>query len=125
MNRSELARVVALLSAAYPNAQISVATSEVYEEFLADLEARHVLAAVRRLVNISKFLPTIAEIRETARDELHEELETERRQRERALAKAAPPPLDRKESAAGAREVLRAILGGMDESFSGAEESEP
>jgi hypothetical protein len=63
MTKIEAAKLVAMLLQAYPNAQISPATSQTYELHLADLEAVGALEAVNRLIRTSKWLPTIAEIR--------------------------------------------------------------
>lgn len=66
MRRSEAAKLVATLSAAWRDAPISEATSEVYEAMLADLDFGIAQEAVHRLINTSKWLPTVAEIRATA-----------------------------------------------------------
>lgn len=68
MRRSEAAKLVAMLSAAYRDAAISDATSELYETMLADLEFAVTQQAVARLICTSKWLPTVAEIRATAAD---------------------------------------------------------
>jgi len=65
---AEAAKSVAVLAAAYPNARSSSATFQVYEEMLADLDFDLVKRAISRLVCTSKFLPTIAEIREASAD---------------------------------------------------------
>jgi hypothetical protein len=64
MNRSEAAKLVALLQAAYPNFTTSEATASVYETLLRDLDADVAKAAIERLICTSRFMPTIAEIRE-------------------------------------------------------------
>jgi hypothetical protein len=66
MKRSEAAEVVAMLVAAYPNAKTCASTSQVYETMLADLDAAVARAAVTRLIATSRFMPTIAEVREAA-----------------------------------------------------------
>ena len=64
MKKSECAQIVAMLFAAYPQSKGSESTSAVYEEHLADLDFAATKAAIGRLLKSSKFLPTIAEIRE-------------------------------------------------------------
>jgi len=68
MTPAEAAKSVAVLAAAYPNARSSPATFQVYEEMLGDLDFELVKRAISRLVCTSKFLPTIAEIREASAD---------------------------------------------------------
>lgn len=63
MKKSEVAELVMMLLAAYPNARTSSATSQVYEAMLADLDAGQARAAVQRLIAASRFMPTVAEIR--------------------------------------------------------------
>ena len=55
---------LALLRGAYPAATITAETVGVYESALADLDPQDVFDAVTALVKESRFLPTIAEIRE-------------------------------------------------------------
>jgi hypothetical protein len=69
MQRSEAAKLVAILAAAYRDAAISDATADVYESMLLDLPFPAVQAAIQRLVCTSKWLPTIAEIRAAAADQ--------------------------------------------------------
>lgn len=71
MKRTEAAKIMAILVAAYPNAQVSEQTSEIYESMLADLDFETCKAAVMRLLAGSKFMPSIAEIRTTAADIQH------------------------------------------------------
>ena len=66
MQRSEAAKLVAMLSAAYRDAAISEATAEVYEAMLADLDFEAAKQATQRLICSSKWLPTVAEIRTAA-----------------------------------------------------------
>jgi len=65
MNRSEAAKIVALLQAAYPGVSMSEATVSVYESLLKDIDADVGKRAVERLICTNRFVPTIAEIRET------------------------------------------------------------
>jgi len=64
MTESETARVVAVLMAAFPHAKATAATSSAYESMLRDLEYAAVNAAISRLLATSRWMPTIAEIRE-------------------------------------------------------------
>jgi Loader and inhibitor of phage G40P len=64
MRKSEVAEIVMMLFASYPAAKTVDKTSEVYELMLADLDYAVTRKAVTRLIATSKWLPTIAEIRE-------------------------------------------------------------
>ena len=64
MTRVEVAKLVAVLIAAFPYAKITPSTSSAYEDMLADLDYARTNAAVKRILASAKFLPTIAEIRE-------------------------------------------------------------
>jgi hypothetical protein len=55
-----------MLVAAYPAAQVSEQTVEVYVTMLHDLDRSPVEQAIVRLIATSKFLPTVAEIRAMA-----------------------------------------------------------
>lgn len=66
MKRSEAAEIVMMLIGAYPNAKTSASTSQVYETMLADLDVGTARAAVVKLVATSKWMPTVAEVREAA-----------------------------------------------------------
>jgi hypothetical protein len=66
VTKSEVAKLVAVMAAAFPNAKVTPETSSVYERMLADLEYPAANAAVERLLATCKFLPTVAEIRESA-----------------------------------------------------------
>lgn len=61
---AECAKLVAVLVATYPNARVNALTSEAYERMLADLDYPSANAAVEKLLATSRFMPTIAEIRE-------------------------------------------------------------
>ncbi len=65
MTQAETARLVAVLMAAFPSNRASTQTSVVYERMLADLDWAAANAAVERLLATSRFMPTVAEIRET------------------------------------------------------------
>lgn len=66
MTEREVAKLVAVLIAAFPNSKISPETSAVYERMLRDLDYAAANAAIERLLATSKWLPTVAEIREAA-----------------------------------------------------------
>lgn len=66
MTPLERAQIVGILAAAYPGARLTEATLVLYEAMLADLDEKLARDAVGRLIATSKFLPTIAEIREAA-----------------------------------------------------------
>lgn len=66
MTQAEAAKLVAVMLAAFPQSRASAQTSQVYERMLADLDYPAANAAVERLLATARFMPTIAEIRETA-----------------------------------------------------------
>lgn len=73
MTRQEAARIVAVILASYPtqaekllNPKRQVAMVEAFESLLSDVSYEHANAAVRALVQTSKFMPSIAEIRASA-----------------------------------------------------------
>jgi hypothetical protein len=68
MKAIEAAKLVAMLSAAYRDAKLNAEASQVYEAMLADLDFGLAQEAVWRLIRTSKWLPTVAEIRQTAAD---------------------------------------------------------
>jgi len=63
---TETARTLAVIAAAYPNFAVSETTLAVWTEMLGDLEYDDVSMAVRRHIAVSRFAPSIAEIREQA-----------------------------------------------------------
>lgn len=66
MTQAETAKLVAVLMAAYPSNRATPQTSQIYERMLADLDYPEANAAVERLLATAKWMPTVAEIRETA-----------------------------------------------------------
>lgn len=64
MKASQVTKVVTVLVAAFPNSHVTEDTSAVYESALVDLDYEQVDAAVGRLLRTSRFMPSIAEIRE-------------------------------------------------------------
>ena len=68
MTPTETKKVVGLLLAAFPNARMTEATVDLYERMLVDLDFGQAQDAVGRLICTSRFMPTIAEIREASAD---------------------------------------------------------
>lgn len=64
MTPSETLKLVALMQGAFPRTALPDSTLEVYAEALGDLAFDDAKAAVVRLVQRSRFMPTIAEIRD-------------------------------------------------------------
>ncbi len=64
MTEKEISKLVAVIAAAYPAARGDAGTVAIYQRMLADLDFVAARAAVERLLATSKWLPTIAEIRE-------------------------------------------------------------
>ncbi len=62
MTEVEASKLMAMLIAAYPAAQVPPGTARTYERFLVELELDRAVPAVRQAIRTSKFLPTIAEI---------------------------------------------------------------
>lgn len=62
MTKAQVAKLVAILMACYPNAQVPPGTLVAYESFLVDLDHDQAQRAVANLVRSSKFFPTIAEV---------------------------------------------------------------
>lgn len=69
MTSIEASKVVLMLMAAFPQGERqSDETIRMYEELILDLDFNVAKAAVIRLIQSSKFLPSIAEVRLAARD---------------------------------------------------------
>lgn len=66
MKGSQVAELVAMLIASFPYSKADAKTSAIYERMLLDLNHAAALDAIEKLIATSRFLPTIAEIRETA-----------------------------------------------------------
>ncbi len=64
MTTVEVRKLVAMIFAAFPGTRSSPATAEIYERMLLDQDSAIAAAAVERLLATSKFMPTIAEVRE-------------------------------------------------------------
>ncbi len=63
MTRAETLKLMAVLTAAYPNRELPQETVELYCQFLADLPYPETEAAVKRHIMTNQWFPTIAEIR--------------------------------------------------------------
>lgn len=66
MTDLEAKKLVAVLVAAFPTTKATMDTVGIYTRMLADLEYPAANAAVEQLLAISKWMPTVAEIRERA-----------------------------------------------------------
>lgn len=66
MTKTEVMKLVAVLCAAYPAAKFTAEASSAYERSLADLDYPLANAAVEQIIGSSRWLPTVAEIRERA-----------------------------------------------------------
>ena len=71
MTKSEAAKLVAGLMAAFPGALSNAGTTQVYQRMLADLDYQMANAAVERLIATARYLPTVAEIRDCCMDLMH------------------------------------------------------
>jgi hypothetical protein len=72
MTKSEAIELVMLLRASFhAGGKVSEETAQVYESMILDLDFELAKAAIGRLIQSSKFLPSIAEIREAAREAEH------------------------------------------------------
>ena len=66
MTKSEAAKLVAALLAAFPGVRANDGTSMIYERMLGDLDYASANAAIERLLAGARFMPTIGEVRESA-----------------------------------------------------------
>lgn len=66
MTEAQISKLVAALAAAFPAAKGDGGTVAIYQRMLVDLDHSAANAAIERLIATSKWLPTIAEIREAA-----------------------------------------------------------
>lgn len=63
---SEMARILAVVSAAYPTFEVDEIRHRVWMETLGDLDYQLASMAVKRHITLSKWSPSVAEIRENA-----------------------------------------------------------
>lgn len=68
MRASETAKLVAVMSEAFPQSPMGLGTSEVYETMLRDIDFDHGMLAVQRLIATSKWMPQVSEIRAMVAD---------------------------------------------------------
>lgn len=68
---SEMKPIMNYLAAAYPAIPVSAETTAVFVEALAELPADVVFQAVKEHVKVSRFFPTVAEIRKVALRHMH------------------------------------------------------
>jgi hypothetical protein len=62
VTKAQVAQLVAILMACYPNARVPDGTVVMYENFLLELDHEQAQQAVAGIVRTSKFFPTIAEV---------------------------------------------------------------
>lgn len=65
-SKTEIAKLVGVMAAAYPNVQISDVTVEVYITMLQDVPLDILTVSVQQCMAESEFLPTVAKIRDKA-----------------------------------------------------------
>ncbi len=80
MTQAQVAQLVAILMACYPNARVPDGTVVAYENFLIELEHEPAQQAVASIVRTSKYFPTIAEV-VTAYEAQRPRVEAEQNQR--------------------------------------------
>lgn len=66
MNRVEVAKLLAIIAGAHPNFEAEEAKVTIWHELLGDLDYEAAQRAVHQHITTSKWIPTIAEIREQA-----------------------------------------------------------
>ena len=76
MTKSEVAKLLAVIAAAYPKFEVDDLKVQVWHEMLGDLEYKMASLAIAKLIQESTFPPSIAEIRKAANDILHPEQTT-------------------------------------------------
>ena len=64
MNKKQSLQAMALLETAYPGFNVPKVTAELYIDYLQTIDLETAKQAIRRVIQTSKFFPTIAEIRE-------------------------------------------------------------
>ncbi len=66
MTKSEVAKLLAVIAAAYPKFEVDDIKVQVWHEMLGDLEYKIASMAIKRLILESTFPPSIAEVRKAA-----------------------------------------------------------
>ena len=109
MTKQEASKLVAALFAAYPSMKSASGTGPLYERMLLDLrEAKTATTAIKRIIESSKFWPSVAEIRDAY------DLEREREIHEASKKALPPPPIpDAEERAAWAKGVVEQLAKGF------------
>ena len=74
MTPKEAIKVMVILTAAYPSANISNETIEIYTKFLSDLSFEMGQAVALQLISSSKWFPSIAELRQAVVKMLPDEI---------------------------------------------------
>ncbi len=74
MTRAEALEIISVLTAAYPQANLSKETGNIYVRFLIDLSFEIGQAAVLDLISKNKWFPSISELREAANKMLPNEI---------------------------------------------------
>jgi hypothetical protein len=62
MTELEASKLMTMLMAAFPAAQVPDGTAQTYESFLVELDLERAVPAVRQAIRSSEFMPTIAKI---------------------------------------------------------------
>jgi hypothetical protein len=65
-NAADIAKLVGVMAAAYPNTQVTDATIDVYVSMLQDIPFEILTASVQQCMSESDFMPSIAKLRERA-----------------------------------------------------------
>ncbi len=68
LNRKEFGQIIAILKASYNNFEADKVTMNVWYECLKDNNYDTLLIAIKKLIMVNKFKPTIADIREQIAD---------------------------------------------------------
>ena len=71
MNKTETAKILAVIAAAYPNFKVDEIQVTVWQEMLGDIHYSVVNMAVKKTILENKFAPSIAEVRQSAFDILN------------------------------------------------------
>lgn len=66
MTKGEIAKLLAVLAAAYPKFEVDDVKVQVWYEMLGDLEYSVVNIAIKKIIMLNTFPPAIAEVRKTA-----------------------------------------------------------
>lgn len=73
MTKTETAKILAIIAAAYPNFKLTEATAQVWHTLLSDLDYHEVETAVQVIVSTHTFPPSIAEVRKAVAQLRHPE----------------------------------------------------